>query len=249
MILKRFKYTLIIFLVLGFTVSDFKSEQKKNSRVKTAYQEKEANVLTSLREVGLNVSELEIYIRIFKKDELLELWGKNTKEKKFKFIKSYSICALSGVIGPKRMEGDYQIPEGFYHINRFNPWSNYYLSLGLNYPNKSDKILGVKNSLGYDIFIHGNCVTIGCVPITDDKIKELYIYCVEARNNGQLKIPVTIFPIKLTDDSFEKLQKEYLGSDEEINLWKDLKNAFDIFEKNKTLPSISFLANGRHKIN
>jgi murein L,D-transpeptidase YafK len=33
------------------------------------------------------------------------------------------------------MEGDYQVPEGFYYITEFNPASNYHLSLGINYPN------------------------------------------------------------------------------------------------------------------
>ena len=47
----------------------------------------------------------------------------------------------SGTTGPKRAEGDYQVPEGFYYINEFNPNSKYHLSLGLNYPNASDKIL------------------------------------------------------------------------------------------------------------
>ncbi len=55
-------------------------------------------------------------------------------------FKTYKVCALAGTLGPKRMEGDYQVPEGFYYINEFNPQSNYYLSLGINYPNESDKV-------------------------------------------------------------------------------------------------------------
>jgi murein L,D-transpeptidase YafK len=106
---------------------------------------------------------------------------KNTSDQEFLHIKTYTVCATSGLIGPKRMQGDLQIPEGFYYIDRFNPYSNFYLSLGINYPNTSDRILGDKNNLGGDIFIHGDCVTIGCLPITDSEIKELYIFCVEAK--------------------------------------------------------------------
>ena len=63
------------------------------------------------------------------------------------------------------------------------------LSMRINYPNTSDKILSNKTKPGGNICIHGNCVTIGCMPITDDLIKELYIFCIEAKNNGQGDIP------------------------------------------------------------
>lgn len=86
-----------------------------------------------------------------------------------------------------------QVPECFYNIEIFNPASSYYLSLGINYPNLSDKIKGEKSKLGGDIFIHGSTVTIGCILITDDKIKEVYIYSIYAKENGQNKIP---FPFK-----------------------------------------------------
>ena len=44
-------------------------------------------------------------------------------------------------------------------------------SIGRN-PNAADRILGERGRLGGDIFIHGSCVTIGCVPIEDDGIEE-----------------------------------------------------------------------------
>ena len=47
------------------------------------------------------------------------------------------------------------------------------------YPNSSDKILGKHGNLGDNIFIIGNCVTWGCIPITRDEIKELYLIVVE----------------------------------------------------------------------
>ncbi len=50
---------------------------------------------------------------------------------------------MAGTLGPKTNAGsDYQVPEGFYYINEFNPKSSFHLSLGLNYPNASDRILG-----------------------------------------------------------------------------------------------------------
>jgi murein L,D-transpeptidase YafK len=74
------------------------------------------------------------------------------------------------MLGPKRRKGDGQVPEGLYVIDTFNPNSIFYLSLGINCPNASDRVLG-KGELGGDIFIHGNRVTIGCIPIRDYPIK------------------------------------------------------------------------------
>ena len=226
----------------------FKADQKRYKRVRQAYSDKGIVVDKLLAENKINIKELNIYLRAFKKEKIIELWGKNSLDDKYKLIKKYDVCASSGEIGPKRKQGDYQVPEGFYYIDRFNPYSNFYLSLGLNYPNKSDRILGTKGKLGGDIFIHGNCVTIGCMPITDDKIKELYLFCVEAKNNGQNKIPVTIFPTELTDSKFAELKTKYSSDPDKIGLWSDFKKGYDIFNETKKLPNIKFLNTGRHEI-
>jgi len=201
----------IILLGLVFMSSQlsFKDDQKRYKRVRTAYKEKGDIVNQILQKNGIKQNLLHIYIRIFKADKIVELWGKNKTDSKLKLLQTIAICKSSGSIGPKRQQGDMQVPEGFYHINHFNPFSNFYLSLGINYPNSSDLILGSKTNLGGDVYIHGNCVTIGCVPITDSKIKELYIYCVEAKNNGQSKIPVTIYPTKMTEVNFRALQTKF----------------------------------------
>lgn len=234
---------------LGLISSDgFKEEQKRYARVRTAYSEKEEGMQQLLREKAVSISDFDIYIRIFKQEKQLELWGKNKSTDSFELIKIYDICRTSGGPGPKRKQGDLQIPEGFYHIDIFNPASSFYLSLGINYPNKSDRILGKQGSLGGDIFIHGDCVTIGCVPITDDQIKELYVFCVEAKDKGQNKIPVTIFPARLSDYQFEYLKEQYSNDADKVNLWKDLKIAFDLFSQDNQLPSITFLSDGRHEL-
>ena len=245
------KVILVIFLLLVVTInsSNFKTKQRTYSRVRTAYNEKGVIIKNNLINKNLDTNSLKIYIRVFKQDKIIELWGSDNKRDTFVLIDVFDICSTSGDLGPKRMRGDLQIPEGFYHIDRFNAWSNFYLSLGINYPNRSDRILGKKGNLGGDIFIHGDCVTIGCLPITDDKIKKLYIYCVEAKNNGQLRIPVTIFPVKLNEDKYNQLNVKYTGQGDVINLWNNLKEAYDFFEKNKRMPSVTFLNNGRHKIN
>jgi len=239
----------LVFMTLSFTmIQSFKSAQKNYSRVTDAYKDKEQVVTQLLNEIDVQSDQLRLYIRAFKKEQIVEIWAKNDVDKKFQLLKEYDICKSSGSLGPKRKQGDLQVPEGFYHIDRFNPVSNYHLSLGINYPNKSDKILGNKNKLGGDIFIHGDCVTIGCMPMTDDKIKEIYILCVEAKNNGQETIPVNVFPTKMTNENLELLHDQFPNEEDNLALWNELKDGYDFFNNNKTLPNISFLESGRHRV-
>ncbi|MDB4584412.1 L,D-transpeptidase family protein [Draconibacterium sp.] len=246
--MKTLIYILTAFIIFFISPDNFKNKQLKYSRVRTAYVEKETGMKKLLNDNSIRFENLTIYIRVFKQEKELELWAKNVTDKSFKLIKTYDICRTCGTLGPKRQMGDLQIPEGFYYIDAFNPTSSYYLSMRINYPNKSDKILGVKTKLGGDIFIHGACVTIGCIPITDEQIKELYIFCVEAKNNGQSNIPVTIYPANLTNKKFITLIEKYATEKDKINLWTDLKTTYDNFIESKQLPNIEFLTNGRHEI-
>ena len=93
------------------------------SRVKVAECEKQAYINEILTNAKIDWKEVELYIRGFKKEETLEIWAKNKTDKKFQLIKKYPFCRLSGIIGPKRKEGDRQVPEGIYYIDRFNPLS------------------------------------------------------------------------------------------------------------------------------
>ncbi|MCU4165664.1 L,D-transpeptidase family protein [Carboxylicivirga caseinilyticus] len=242
------KIILGILFMGGLFANGFKADQKKFKRVADAYLEKEAGLKTLLTQYGLNLDQLEVYLRAFKTEKELELWARDKTDKNFQLIKTYKICATSGKIGPKRKQGDLQIPEGFYHISAFNPQSKFYLSMRLNYPNASDKILSDKKYPGNDIYIHGDCVTIGCLPITDDQIKELYLICVEARQNGQKKIPVTIFPARLTDNRFTELKEKYQSNIEVVNLWNDLKIGYELFNQKRQLFSVNFLPDGRHEV-
>ncbi|OFY92566.1 MAG: hypothetical protein A3K10_04015, partial [Bacteroidetes bacterium RIFCSPLOWO2_12_FULL_31_6] len=193
-----FFLVIIFFVFCAFTIdSNFKKEQLKSSHVKQAYAEKWSSLKTQLNQLNVDTNSFNIFIRIFKKEAILELWAKSSKDTCFKLFNTYDICASSGDLGPKRKQGDGQVPEGFYEISVFNPYSSYYLSLGINYPNQSDRIISGKGDLGGDIMIHGNCVTIGCIPITDDKIKEVYTLAVEAHSKGQAKIQVHSFPAKM----------------------------------------------------
>lgn len=233
---------MIVFLVMLaiFQAATFKSEQLKQHRVKTAYDEKENVVKGYFKTKNLDYSGYQLFLRAFKKEEKLEVWIKGRNNEKYSLLHVYDFCTSSGTLGPKRREGDLQIPEGAYHINHFNPQSNFYLSLGLSYPNASDKILSDKKHPGGAIYIHGSCVTIGCIPITDEKIKELYVLAVETRAGGQEKIPVHVFPAKLTDSELAALKNTHAAH---FTFWSNLKIVFDDFEQTKKLRPVK--VNGR----
>lgn len=240
----------LLFLLTGATafsaVDDFLSEQKKFSRVRTAISDKEAGIKKLLTSQGINTGNVQVLFVAYKEEKELQVFVKKAEETEYKKLKTYAICASSGTLGPKRKMGDGQVPEGLYHVDRFNPNSNFYLSMGINYPNASDKKLGKSGSLGGDIFIHGNCVTIGCIPITDDQIKEVYLLAVYAKNNGQTKIPVYIFPFKMSEANMAKYGKDYAGNTTLIAFWKNLKNGYDLFEKNKKALTFSVNTKGEY---
>ncbi|HMC99072.1 MAG TPA: L,D-transpeptidase family protein [Ferruginibacter sp.] len=190
-----------------------------------------------------------LYVRTFKYDRLMEVWVRTADNGPFQFLKSYHVCMESGTMGPKRVEGDFQVPEGFYYIDEFNPNSNYHLSLGINYPNASDRILSDQTQPGGDIYIHGNCVSTGCLAITDVPIEELYIMGSYARSAGQDFIPVHVFPVKYD----VKKSMDYLNETTKENkplkeFALNLKHAFDYFEEKKQLPIIMINKKGEYII-
>ncbi len=234
---------LVMALILLIQQGSFKEIQKKNTRVKTAYDNSEATVKKYFSDKNLSYSGFQLFIRAFKKEKKVEIWIKEKNKETYSFLHAYNFCASSGTLGPKRKEGDLQIPEGIYTINHFNPVSNFYLSLGIDYPNAADKILSDKLKPGGLIYIHGNCVTVGCIPITDDKIKELYILAVEAKNNGQEKIPVHIFPTHLSDKNLNEINNAF---NVYSSFWKNLQPIYQDFETSKKLKKVKVLANGTY---
>jgi murein L,D-transpeptidase YafK len=226
---------------------NFISYQRSFPVFNDAMKRKEDTLMKQFEEKKLKWPARYLYIRSFKYDSQLEVWVKQDKNEQFKLFKTYRVCALAGTLGPKRMAGDYQVPEGFYYINEFNPKSNYHLSLGLNYPNTSDRMLSDSLQPGGDIYIHGSCVTTGCIPITDGQIEELYILASQAKNEGEDFIPVHIFPVSFKNqrsvdylDRYVKQFPEYKGLSERF------KQVYYYFDKHKNLPVIMVNEKGEY---
>ena len=122
----------------------------------------------------------------------------------------YPMTAFSGTLGTKLREGDGQIPEGIYGIEYLNPNSSYYLSLKVTYPNASDRARAKadgRTNLGGDIMIHGKAVTIGCVPVGDDAVEDIFYF---ASAVGIKNISVVIAPYDMRKGRKPELERSPL---------------------------------------
>jgi murein L,D-transpeptidase YafK len=225
---------------------DFAQSQLRHPRVFDARVNARHGVKKLYRERGIPYPAAEVFMRVFKRERVLELWARPAGADRFALLKEYPICALAGEIGPKRKQGDNQTPEGFYEIDSFNPNSEYLLSLHVNYPNDSDRVLGSRSNLGGAIFIHGGCKTIGCIAVTDEAIEELYWIAVEARSVGQERIPVHIFPSRLTDSELSMLENAFDEEPGLVEFWRNLQPGYLLFERNRVVPAVSVDAQGRY---
>ncbi len=228
---------------------NFLDYQRSFPRISDALKHKEDTLMKQFQDKRLPWPARYIYIRSFKYDSQIEVWVKQEISDKFALFKTYRVCAMAGSLGPKRMQGDYQVPEGFYYINEFNPKSNYHLSLGLNYPNASDRILSDSLMPGGDIYIHGSCVTTGCIPVNNEQIEELYILAAHAKSEGQDFIPVHIFPIRFDNPRSSEYLKKYVKDFPEYRFLADeLKHAYTYFEKTRKLPVIMVSQKGDYVV-
>jgi murein L,D-transpeptidase YafK len=228
--------------------ADFTRTQLAHPRVLQARIDARFGIKQLYRERGIAYPASEIFLRVFKRERVLELWVRTAGGQRFQLLKDYRICALAGEIGPKREQGDNQTPEGFYEIDAFNPQSEYLLSLHVDYPNASDRVLGNRSALGGSIYIHGGCKTIGCIAVTDEAIKELYWIAVEARAAGQPRIPVHIFPARLTENEMTVLAGSFSSRPDLMTFWKNLKPGYEYFERWGLPPVMDVDASGRYRI-
>jgi hypothetical protein len=232
---------------ISFSQSSFVDYQKSFSRVSQAFINKEVALKKQFAAKHISWPQKYMYIRSFKYNGEMEVWVRNNTVDSFTYFKTYKICALAGTLGPKRMEGDFQVPEGFYYINDFNGNSIYHLSLGLNYPNAADKLISDADRPGGEIYIHGSCVTVGCIPINNDQIEELYVLSTYAKAGGQDFIPVHIFPAKYHEKKSEEYLENFVKSEPALrDFEKNLKKAYDFFEDHRKLPVVAVNDAGKY---
>ncbi len=254
--MKKLLLKSLLFLLTGLSTIGVNAQnsvsdiQRSSYKVSAVFNRMEDSIKKQFEKQHLSWPPQSMYVRSFKYDKQLEVWVKGDSSEHYKLFKTYKVCMQSGSMGPKRMEGDYQVPEGFYYINEFNPNSNYHLSLGLNYPNASDRILSDAQRPGNNIYIHGNCVSTGCIAIQDGPIEELFIIASNVKANGQEFIPVHVFPVRYN----VKKSADFLNTSIQNNLYlqefnANIKHVFDYFEQKKQLPVIMVNSKGEYVLN
>lgn len=212
-------------------------------RVVEARARVEKTMRQLFEEAGLHYPPQRLFIRAFKREGELEIWAAPAIGG-FRHVTTYEITRQCGSPGPKRREGDSQTPEGFYLINRLNARSNFHLSLGLNYPNASDRILGDQAKPGHDIFIHGRASSIGCMPIGDDRVEEVFI---AATDTVQRPIQVHVFPGRMDAIDWPTWSEAAAGGNSDLlSFWENLRPGWEYFEQRHQLPNVSVASDGRY---
>lgn len=178
-----------------------------------------------------------VYIQIFKEERTLELYARLQGE--YRLVQSYRICEFSGGLGPKRREGDFKSPEGFYTIDmrHLKPDSKFYRAINIGFPNDYDKSQGYS---GKYLMIHGACKSIGCYAMTDAYMDEIFNYVQTAFIFGQEKVDISIYPFRMTE---QNMQRHRNSSD--YNFWRQLQPGYEYFAKNRMPPSVSVI-NGQY---
>lgn len=183
-----------------------------------------------LADTGLKLGQ-PVFIRVFKKEALMEVWI--ARNDQYHLLHTYPICRFSGFLGPKLAEGDKQSPEGFYSVTakQLNPGSRHYRAFNIGFPNEYDRAHG---RTGSALMVHGGCSSIGCYAMTDAGVGEIYRLVETAQRNGQRRVPVHIFPFRMTDANLvARKTGKWSG------FWRNLKQGYDLFEMKKTPPQVS----------
>jgi hypothetical protein len=144
----------------------------------------EARLRGPFAAAGLPYPPAELAYVAFKDTRRLEVYGRASPERPWRFVKAYPVLGASGGLGPKLAEGDEQVPEGIYRAESLNPNSRFHLSIRLDYPNAFDRRMGRadgRRRLGGDIMIHGGTASIGCLAMGNPAAEELFVLAALAR--------------------------------------------------------------------
>ncbi len=208
------------------------AKSPSSSLSKASLHRVQPRLTNELKQQGLTWGA-PVYLRAFKEEKILELWVQETGKKTFKLFRSYPIAAASGKLGPKKKEGDQQVPEGFYSVpaGMMNPHSRFHLAFNIGYPNHYDRGLGRTGSF---IMVHGSNVSSGCLAMTDEKIEEIYNLCDAAHRKGQKAFQIHIFPFRMNNE----LRFKKAHNHQYYDFWQNLRQGYDWFEKHRHPPNV-----------
>ena len=195
---------------------------------------------------ALTYDSLDVLLITYKNELEMQLWVKKRKpHSKYLHLKSFKITDTNVAnLGPKSKRGDNLTPEGFYSVD-FYPalkWSDYYLAFRIPYPNDADiarrKYWGIEDKSGGDINIHGCCISIGCVPIGNPDMEELFLLIRANQKNGSVA-HILIFPFKFHDRSAkENFFGQYRDDEHMLDFWQSLEKIQQYLLKFYQIPAV-----------
>lgn len=225
--------------VRNYTRYDAPSDLTGRERSELAFKMKQTEVAGLFQEAGIAFPPRDLLFLVYKDENRLEVWARGKGEDKMSQVTSYGICYASGTAGPKRRQGDGQVPEGFYTLDYFKNSSDFFLAMRVSYPNKADRILA-HGSPGSAIMIHGSCVSIGCLAMSDERIMELWVMATSMKRQSK-KVNVWIFPSRDLDELIRNNQDS-----PHRHFWENLKTGLDLFRKSGKLMSVTVDSKGNY---
>ncbi|KAF0245713.1 MAG: hypothetical protein FD180_1377 [Planctomycetota bacterium] len=138
------------------------------------------------REAGIAWPPQRARLVAFKRERRLEVWVAG-KRGAFTLAGAFDILAASGGPGPKRKDGDGQVPEGFYRLATLDPNSRHHLSIKIDYPNAEDTAHRTVDRLGMggDIFVQGGESSAGSLALGDGAIEEIFGLIAQVPGSGR----------------------------------------------------------------
>jgi murein L,D-transpeptidase YafK len=215
-------------------------EKNPLRRVEEANKKKLAEVKGLFAAARVSFPPSQMLLRAFKRERVLEVWAASRPGDSLSLVASYGVCAASGELGPKRVEGDEQVPEGLYKIKDTLPATPFYLALHVDYPNIADRILGDKRRPGSEILIHGSCASVGCLSMTDERAAEIYVAASAYRSAGG-SLDLHIFPAR---DMAALLAAP--ESAPHRPFWENLRPFLETFERTHRVPRSRVGQDGRY---
>jgi murein L,D-transpeptidase YafK len=253
--MSRFLIILVLCAAALLSIWDFQSpaaaegKSEPEDRVAQARELREEKLRKRCSDKNLTYPPRELFLRALKREQTLEVWAGNEGGKTLQLLVTYPLTAFSGVLGPKRREGDRQIPEGVYHIDRFNPRSAFHMSIGLNNPNSAERRFADHKKPGGDIFIHGRAASVGCLAIGDEAIEELYVLATDVSEIAQHPIPVHIFPARMNEPEWKPSETTEAEENPALTaFWENLRPIYARFEETRIPPEVKVEADGRYQL-
>jgi len=225
---------------------------------------------------GLDYPPKFILFQCFKYEKEFEVWAGNSNHDSLRRILHLHVCAIDAQPGTKIQMGDGKTPEGFYNATLQYGSPNDYMWIKLNnsetdtygyknygssfkiyldYPNAIDKQRTMTVAKGKDpgnaIYIHGNCVTAGCISFENRNYLPVFLSALCHNSGIYGTIKTYVFPFRfdiLTAKQRNALSKysRRMKPEQLIETWSNLETGYQLFIKNRKALKINISKNTKY---